>query len=184
MPEITRLNADSILFVFIDLQDKLLRLISNSESLVQRNIMLLEAAVLMEVPYLVTTQYKKGLGGIAKPLADKIGPVMDKTCFSCAAEPSFRSEMEQYDKRSVVLSGVETHICVMQTALDLLSEGYQVAIVSDAVGARGKENHLRGLERMEKSGALIVTSEMLIYELLGRSDTENFKKLLPLIKNL
>jgi nicotinamidase-related amidase len=183
MPDVPHLKADNILFVFIDLQHRLLRNISNGESIIDRNLMLLEAAILMDVPYVVTTQYRKGLGELTPRLAEKIPSVIDKTCFSCVGEPLFGRRFKSLQKDWTVISGVETHICVMQTTLDLLSEGYHVAVVSDAVAARGQENHSRGLRRMENSGALIVTTEMLIYELLGRSDSENFKKLLPLIKH-
>jgi nicotinamidase-related amidase len=82
----------------------------------------------------------------------------------------------------VVVTGVETHICVLQTALDLMAQGRNVAVVTDSVAARKEEDHQRGLNRMEKSGAIMVTKEMLIYELLERSDVPEFKKILPLIK--
>jgi nicotinamidase-related amidase len=83
-----------------------------------------------------------------------------------------------------VVSGVETHICVLQTVLDLLQTGYRVAVVADAIGARSSLDHQWGLHRMEHSGAMVVTAEMVIYELLRQSDSENFKKILLLIKQL
>src|SRR5574341_870442 len=178
-----RLQPERIAFVFIDLQQKLLDKIENSERLLARNLLLLYAAQVLEVSYLVTSQYRRGLGNLAAGFAERVSEVIDKICFSCVRDGDFQRRMEQLRKEWIVLSGVETHICVLQTALDLLDQGYRVAVVSDAVGARGAENHQRGLARMENSGAMIVTTEMLIYELLGRSDTENFKKILPLIKN-
>ncbi|HJZ11657.1 MAG TPA: isochorismatase family protein [Acidobacteriota bacterium] len=184
MTEIARLKVNDIIFVFIDLQKKLLDAIDNRERVVASNILLLEAAKVLNVPYIVTTQYKKGLGELWSSFAGHIAdPALDKTTFSCLQNSSVQNQLNQMQKPWVVLSGIETHICVLQTCLDLLSAGRNVAVVTDAVAARHMDDHQLGLRRMEKSGALLVTKEMLIYEILGRSDAEAFKKLLPLIKN-
>ena len=160
-----------------------MRQISNAAHLISRNDLLLQAANLLELPYLTTTQYRKGLGEIVSPLSStaKTSP-LDKTTFSCIGDVAITKHLQQSVRNSVVISGIETHICVLQTALDLLAAGYQVTVVADAVGARSSLDHDLGLKRMETAGALPVTSEMLIYELLGRSDSEKFKKILPLIK--
>ena len=183
MTNIPRLNRDNILFVFIDLQEKLLMKIPDVQRLLSRNELLIGAANVLGLPYMLTSQYRKGLGEIAETLRDKIKvPVLDKTSFSCAADETIAKELEKTGRRSLVISGVETHICVLQTCLDLLAKGFQVSVVADAVGARAEMDHELGLQRMESAGALPVTAEMVIYELLGRSDTDAFKKLLPLIK--
>jgi nicotinamidase-related amidase len=108
--------------------------------------------------------------------------VIDKATFSCTLDPAFAEELEKFPGQTVVVAGVETHICVLQTTLDLMERGRNVAVVTDSVAARKEEDHHRGLNRMEKSGAIMVTKEMLIYELLQRSDVPEFKKILPLIK--
>ncbi|MCI0413485.1 isochorismatase family protein [bacterium] len=183
MTNIPRLNRDNILFIFIDLQDKLLMKIPDVQQLLSRNELLIASANALGLPYMVTSQYRRGLGEIAGSLRDKIEvPVLDKTSFSCVGDETIGKELEGFRRRSLVISGVETHICVMQTCLDLLAKGFQVSIVADAVGARKQADHELGLKRMESSGALPVTAEMVIYELLGRSDSDAFKKILPLIK--
>jgi nicotinamidase-related amidase len=183
MTNIPRLTRESIVFVFIDLQDKLLANISLSDRIISRNELLLEAANLLGLPYVATTQYRKGLGSIADRLALKMGErVLDKSAFSCAADPAIAEKLSSLGRPMAVLSGVETHICVLQTGLDLLRKGYQVSVVADAVGARTQLDHDLGLKRLEAAGALAVTAEMIIYELLERSDSDAFKKILPLIK--
>lgn len=184
MTQIVRLNPKDIIFVFIDLQKKLLDAMDNGEKVVAANLVLLEVAKILELPYVVTTQYKKGLGELWNTFAAQVvGEPLDKTTFSCLQDSAVQDRLETIQKPWVVLSGIETHICVMQTCLDLLSAGRKVAIVTDAVAARRERDHELGLRRMEKSGALLTTTEMLIYEIIGRSDSEAFKKILPLIKN-
>lgn len=183
MTTIPILSQSNSLFVFIDLQEKLLSKIPGSEKLVSRCGMILDTAKALSVPTLVTTQYRKGLGDIAPAFAAKVvEDVKDKTSFSCSGDPVIDEQLMMHHRRWVVVTGIETHICVMQTVLDLMRKGRQVAVVADAVGTRSQTDHEYGLKRMENSGALLITAEMLIYELLGRSDSADFKKLLPLIK--
>lgn len=183
MIEIEKMDARSITFVVIDLQERLLANISGWQKIVSRNILLLECARALEIPIVVTTQYQKRLGALVQEFGDHLtAQAMDKTTFSCSADAKIREELMRLGRDWVVLGGVETHICVLQTALDLLREGYRVAVVADATSARKEIDHEIGLKRMEHAGVLLVTAEMLIYELLGRSDSDAFKKLLPLIK--
>jgi nicotinamidase-related amidase len=183
MTNIPRLTRDNIVFVFIDLQDKLLANIPDAQKIIARNELLIEAANLLGLPYVATTQYSKGLGKIAERLAVKMGSeALDKFTFSCAADVDIAEKLSTIGRRSVVLSGVETHICVLQTGLDLLRREFDVSVVADAVAARTELDHKLGLKRLESAGALPVTAEMVIYELLERSDTDAFKKILPLIK--
>jgi nicotinamidase-related amidase len=183
MTNIPKLQHDNIIFVLIDLQTKLLSKIQRANRIVNSNILLLEVAKALDCLVIATTQYRQGLGNLVDQIAPLVGEdTIDKMTFSCVAAPAFQQRLKSSGRKWVVVSGIETHICVLQTSLDLLREGYQVAIVTDAIGARAEEDHLRGLQRLERSGALLVTTEMLIYELLGQSDTESFKKVLPLIK--
>ncbi len=137
---------------------------------------------MLRLPYVTTTQYRKGLGALSGFLQKTIRPSLDKTTFSCAADAAISAELDRIGRNCIVVSGVETHICVLQTCLDLIGKGYQVFVVADAVGARSQMDHQLGLKRMESAGAVSVTAEMLIYELLGRSDSDAFKQILPLIK--
>jgi nicotinamidase-related amidase len=183
MTNIPRMNVADIFFLFIDLQEKLLAGIAGADRIVTRSVLLLEAARSLKVPCLATSQYRAGLGPLVAQLVEKIdGEVPDKTHFSCARNSVIQSHFERLGRRVVVISGVETHICVAQTALDLLELGYSVMVVADAVGARGEIDHAYGLRRMEAAGATLVTAEMVVYELLGCSDSAEFKRLLPFIK--
>ena len=184
MSDISRLSTDNILFLFIDLQQKLLDKIARAGQAVEGSVLLLEAARVLGIPAVVTTQYRKGLGDLAPEIQGRAqGSVLDKTSFSCGADDAIRAEMDRHNRDWVAIAGVETHICVMQTALDLLRSGRRVAVVADAVAARGDRDHDLGLRRMEAAGALLVTKEMLVYELLGRAGTPAFKQILPLIKS-
>ena len=183
MDAIPRLNRDSILFVFIDLQTKLLDKIQRAPEVISGAAMLLKAAGILHIPALVTSQYRKGLGDVAPEIRELwTGEIPDKTAFSCGADERIRTEIEQHGRDVIVLAGVETHICVLQTALDLLRSGKQVAVVANVVASRKDRDHELGLHRMEQSGALIVTREMVVYELLGRAGTDEFKQVLQLIK--
>jgi len=183
MTNIPRLTRDNIIFIFIDLQEKLLANIPLSDRIVSRNELLMEAANLLDLPYVATTQYRKGLGSVSDRLASKMGEqALDKSAFSCVADAAIAEKLSSIGRPAAVLSGVETHICVLQTGLDLIRRGYHVSVVADAVGARTELDHDLGLKRLETAGALPVTAEMIIYELLERSDSDAFKKILPLIK--
>lgn len=183
MTEISRISTSSILFVFIDLQKKLLDKIASAGVVINSAKILLDTARILKIPAVITTQYRKGLGDLAPEIADRApGEVLDKTAFSCGADTAIRAEIDKHHRDWIALVGVETHICVMQTALDLLAAGKHVAIVADGVAARGELDHDLGLRRMEAAGALLVSREMLIYELVGRANSPEFKQILPLIK--
>lgn len=182
MTEIPALHSNNILFIFIDLQKKLLDKIPQHERAISGAVLLMETAGILGIPMIVTTQYRKGLGDLAQEIGSRSREVFDKTSFSCGADSGIKGEMEKHSCEWIAVAGVETHICVLQTTLDLLRGGKHVAVVADAVAARGERDHELGLRRMESAGALLVTSEMLIYELLGRADSAAFKQILPLIK--
>jgi nicotinamidase-related amidase len=185
MTNIPRLTKDNIVFIFIDLQEKLLAGIPHSEEIVSRIELLMEAANLLGLPYVATTQYRKGLGAIPERLARRMSDeALDKLTFSCAADVEIAAKLSSIGRNMVILSGVETHICVLQTGLDLIRKGFHVSVVADAVGARKPVDHELGLKRLEMAGSLPVTAEMLIYELMERSDSSAFKRVLPLIKGI
>ncbi|CEK16075.1 isochorismate hydrolase [Chthonomonas calidirosea] len=177
-------STESVL-VAIDLQETLLRTLPNTESLLRSTRLLLQGAQALGIPLLVTTQNRDKLGGVTKELADllpKEDTWLDKLCFNCAGASNFVSRLQALQKRQVVLCGVETHICVCQTALGLLAEGYQVHIVSDAVAARSQWDHELGLRKMFQVGALPSSVEMVLYEWLEEAGSTSFRAILPLIK--
>jgi isochorismate hydrolase len=171
--------------VLIDLQEKLLPAIEGHERVLRNSLLLLRLAEVLELPLVLTTQYKSGLGEtVPKVLAAAPGVVpLDKLSFGCFGDPAFASRLKALEGRDQLLvAGIESHICVAQTVLGALGEGYAVHVASDAVGSRTDANRQVGLARMERAGAWLSSAEMAVYELLSRSDGPAFKKMLPYLK--
>jgi len=179
------LQPERTALVVVDLQEKLLPAIEGRERVVRNSLLLMRLAEVLELPVLLTSQYKKGLGEIlpeVRAAAPGVAP-LDKVAFGCFGDAGFEERLRALGGRDqLVVTGVETHICVCQTVLRALEKGYAVHVVSDAVGSRTPENRQVGLARMEHAGALLSSAEMAVYELLGRSDREAFKQILPLLK--
>jgi nicotinamidase-related amidase len=180
------LDAGQCALVVIDIQEKLLPAMLNREELVRNARLLLRLAGVLEIPVLLTTQYARGLGATVSEIAELVPgvEVIDKLDFGCFGREEFRSALRELpgQRTTVLLCGVETHICVMQTALGALENGYMVHVAADAVSARTAANHQLGLKRMESAGCVISSTEMMMYELLRRSGTAQFKEMLPFIK--
>lgn len=180
------LEAERCVLVAIDLQEKLVPPIFEKERVIKNTALLLHLARILKLPVLLTTQYRKGLGPVIpeiSSLAPECEPI-DKASFSCLGEESFARRLESLSGRrdTLLVAGIESHICVAQTVLAALERGYNVHVASDAVSSRSEHNWKIGLARMEKAGATISSTEMMLYELLGRSGTDEFKAILPLLK--
>ena len=184
-PGATLLRPERTALVVVDLQEKLLPVIAGRERVVRNSLLLMRLAEILEIPVVLTTQYRKGLGEIVPEVlgaAPRAQP-LDKVSFGCFADEGFLNRLRGLTGRDqLVVTGIECHICVAQTVLGALDQGYQAHVVGDAVGSRTDENHRIGLARMERAGALVSSAEMAIYELLGRSDSEAFRKMLPHLK--
>lgn len=180
------LEPEHCALVVVDIQEKLLPSIANKELLVKNAQLLIRLAGLLKLPMVVSTQYKRGLGDtvpeIASLLADAIP--LDKTEFGCFNNEGFCSAVKTLpgNRTTMLLCGMETHICVMQTALGAMNQGYIVHVASDAVGSRSEWNYHIGLNRMQDAGAVISSTEMMMYELLRSSSSPTFKELLPYLK--
>lgn len=187
-PEIARrpLEAEQCALVVIDIQEKLLPPIFQKEELVRNAKLLIRAAGILKIPALVSTQYAKGLGNIVPEIASLLAGIeaVDKTLFSCFGSDVFCSVLKRLpgQRNTLLLCGMESHICVTQTALAALREGYLVHAASDAVSSRTKWNWKIGLDRMRAAGAVISSTEMMIYELMRTSSSAAFKELLPYLK--
>lgn len=180
------LEADHCALVVVDIQEKLLPPIFNKETLVKNSQLLIRLAKILNLPIMATTQYSKGLGATVPEIASLLEGVqpIDKMEFGCFGSEQFRSHLQRLrgDRNTVLLCGMEAHICVMQTTLGALNAGYVVHVASDAVGSRAEWNWKIGLERMKAAGAVISSTEMMMYELLKCSGTAQFKELLPYLK--
>jgi nicotinamidase-related amidase len=180
------LVAEQCALIVIDIQGKLLPPIFQKEQLVRNAQLLIRAAGILKIPSLVTTQYAKGLGGTVPEISSLLleTPAIDKQLFSCFGSDVFCTLLKRLpgNRNTVLLCGMESHICVAQTALAALREGYVTHIASDAVSSRTEWNWKIGLERMRAGGAVISSTEMMIYELMRSSGSPAFKELLPYLK--
>ena len=170
----------------VDIQEKLLPPIFNKEELVRNTKLLIRLAKLLGLPIVATTQYSRGLGATVPEIAALLEDVVvhDKVEFSCFGSDQFCGEMKALpgQRNTVLLCGMEAHICVMQTALGALNRGYLVHVAADAVGSRARFNWEIGLRRMEAAGAVISSTEMMMYELMRASGTPVFKEMLQHLK--
>jgi nicotinamidase-related amidase len=180
------LQAEQCALVVVDIQEKLLPPIFNKDELVKNCQLLVRVANALEIPVVVTTQYIQGLGAVVPGIASLIGHArsIDKLDFSCFESDDFRSTLKSLpdNRNTLLLCGMEAHICVMQTALGALNDGYLVHVATDAIGSRVRWNWDIGIDRMRAAGAVISTTEMMIYELLRCSGTQQFKEILPYLK--
>ena len=180
------LDADHCALVVIDIQSKLLPPIFQKEQLVRNSQLLIRAAGILKIPTLLSTQYAKGLGTTVPEVSALLPETqaIDKTLFSCFGSDVFCSVIKRLgsQRNTLLLCGMESHICITQTALAALREGYLVHVASDAVSSRTEWNWKIGLDRMRAAGAIISSTEMMIYELMRSSSSAAFKELLPHLK--
>jgi nicotinamidase-related amidase len=174
-------RVDCLLLV-VDVQDRLIETIAEHETTVENLKALLNAAQLLAVPILATQQEK--LGDIVPELQLLLGgsPKFRKLSFSCCGDAAFLKKLRQLRRRTIIVCGIETHVCVVQTVLDLLQLHYRVMVVKDATSSHALIDRDTAIERMQDSGAIITTSEALIYELTEKAGTEEFRRILEIVK--
>jgi nicotinamidase-related amidase len=170
--------------VIVDIQERLLPAIFEKERVVQNAVRLIKGAGILKVPVFATEQYRKGLGTTVPEVAAALGALkpIEKLAFSACGAPGFERSLDAARVSDVVLCGIEGHVCVLQTCLDLLDAGRGVFVVADAVSSRTRENYSLGVERMRGAGAVIVSTEMVLFELLEKAGTDEFKQILNLVK--
>jgi nicotinamidase-related amidase len=180
------LDPDKTVLIVVDIQEKLLPPIFQKDQLVRNAQLLIRLASILELPALLTTQYSKGLGSTVPQISSLLPGVapIDKLMFSCFGSDTFCSTLKRLpgNRTSVLLCGMESHICVMQTALAAIREGYMVHVATDAVSSRSEWNWKMGLDRMQAAGAVLSSTEMAIYELLRSSGAPAFKEMLKHLK--
>ena len=171
------LSAQDSILLIVDAQEKLLPAIHQRDNVTSRMRWLAEIALQLDIPVLITEQYPKGLGYTVSALQEIIesARVVEKTHFSAMQEQSFRDVLSEYNKSQVVIMGMETHVCVLQTALDMKAEGYQVYLPYDCVGSRRPSDKETAIDRIRDNRADIITSEMAAFEWLHKSGTDTFR---------
>lgn len=181
------LSADNSLLVVVDLQTKLTAAMAESEAqmMTTNTVRLLKAAGLLQMPVLLTEQYPKGLGPTDPAITDQLPegtPIFDKTGFSCCTAQGFNAALAATQRKQIILTGQETHVCVLQTALELLHFGYQVYIVEDAVSSRNPAHKITSLQRMHQQGATISNHESVLFEWLRDASHPNFKAISGMLR--
>ena len=174
------IKSTEALLLIIDVQEKLVNMLEENE-VKDSAIKIAKACGILEIPKVITEQYPKGLGSTIEEIKNALpnAEYVEKTTFSALKEEDVNKFLSQ---KQVIILGIETHICVLQTAMDLLNEGYEVFVVQNACGSRSKENKQAALRRLVHAGAQIVTTEMVLFELLEGSKHPNFKEVQALIK--
>jgi nicotinamidase-related amidase len=179
-----RIKKENTIGVVIDIQSRLYPLIQDADTLTKNNTILIKGLRVLDVPIVVTQQYTKGLGETIPELAEALGEYkhIEKTAFSCCDEPRFNEDLALASKKYVVVTGIEAHVCVMQTVNDLIGQGYTPVVVEDCIGSRNPNDKKIAIERMRQSGAIITTYESILFELLKYSGTDQFREISQLVK--
>ncbi|MCD8330483.1 MAG: isochorismatase family protein [Lachnospiraceae bacterium] len=180
-----RLEREKTQAVMIDMQERLLPAMERQAEVREKTEMLLRGLQILEIPVTVTQQYTRGLGPTEERLREAAGTeaYVEKLSFSCFLEPAFREALEAHPgRKAVLLFGVETHVCVLQTVLDLLASGRDVFVVCDCVDSRCRSDREVALRRMEAAGTVLTTAESALFELLGRAGSDTFRSISKLVK--
>ena len=177
-------ERENSLLLIIDIQQAMLKVIDTWQETIRRTNQLIQSARLLGVPILVTEHYKKGLGETVAEVTGvlKEATFYQKEYFSACLEDDFIDTVRKSGRRQIVVTGMETHVCVLQTVLDLIASGFQLHVVKNAVASRYKEDWETAVELFRDAGAVITTAEIVIFEWICRSNTEDFRKVLPIVK--
>ena len=180
------IERGEVVLIVIDVQDVLMKKMNQEvgKNVIQNIRTLLTFAKEMAIPILMTEQYPKGLGKTVPEIKMELGSILpiEKVSFSCCGVETFNIKLNRLGRKQVILTGIETHVCVLQTAADLIQKGYEVHVVADAICSRRKLDWEIGLRWMEKRGAMISTTEIIAFQLLKEAGTEEFRGLSKLLK--
>jgi len=177
------LETEDSLLVLVDVQVKLARVIHERDDVIENAGKLVRGALALGLPIIWTEQNPGGIGRTVPALAELLpGKPITKLAFSCCGEPPFVEAVRRSGRKQILLAGIETHICVYQTAVDLLAAGYEVHVASDAVGSRSPRNKAVGLGKIKDAGAAITSVETALFELLKVAEGEKFKAILKIVK--
>lgn len=179
-----KLRAEDTAAIFIDFQEKLVPAIDNHDAIVERTAILAKGLAEFDIPVAVSQQYTKGLGDTVPTVQEAFAnfAYLEKTSFSCCECDEIAAWVKSCDKKNVIVCGVEAHICVMQTVLDLIAAGKNVFIPVDCIGSRKPIDLEYGIRRMEKEGAYLATCESVLFELTGGAKSPQFKTISKLVK--
>jgi len=177
-------DIENAVLVIVDVQEKLTNVMHESQNIRRELSKLIKGISVLEVPVVLTEQNPKGLGPTIaeiKTLLPNLEPIY-KMAFSCLGEEIFPKRLEALGRKQVILTGIETHVCVYQTAMDLVDAGYNVQVVADCVSSRTPVNKQLALDKMKKAGIDITSTEIILFELLKTADSPKFKQIAGIIK--
>lgn len=179
-----RIIKEQTACVIIDMQERLFPAMNHKEKLLGNCLKLIQGLNELSVPIIATQQYTKGLGETLPEINQLIQPFeyIEKTDFSCVEEPRFSEELKQLNKNFILLCGIESHVCVLQTAIDLKDTGYQPVAVVDCISSRFENDYLQALERYKQENILTTTCESILFELLRSASSTHFKAISKLVK--
>lgn len=182
MDKYTLISHEAVLMV-IDIQERLVPAMPDGQRVIQNTNTLISVSSKLDIPVMATEQYPKGLKKTVPEISNNIegNPFYEKITFSGCTDEVTKT-LKQLGKKKIIITGMETHVCVFQTVRDLLSQGYQVFVVGDAVCSRTRENYLNGLSLMKEMGAVITNTETVFFDLMKQAGTPLFKELSKLIK--
>ncbi|MEA3343118.1 MAG: hydrolase [archaeon] len=177
------IKKENTAFVLVDIQERFIPVIDNIEQVISNANTLVDVSKILNIHLIVTEQYPKGLGKTSDKISlpDNIKTI-EKLSFSCFGSEEFVQEIKELKINTIILFGIEAHVCILKTALEAIKNGMAVHVVADAVSSRTSENKNIALERMKQSNVFIVSTEMIIFQLLGKAGTEEFKSISKLIK--
>lgn len=180
------LNRSDTALLIVDIQERLLAAMEkiDQEMIIKNNIILLETAKEMNIPVLVSEQYRKGLGMTVPPLAEKLAAAetMEKLHFDCMRDEVIGKQVVSCKKGTIIITGIETHVCVLQTALSIMKQGMNAVVAGDAVASRRQRDRDMALQALADAGAVVYPTETISFLLLEKAGTPEFKKLSPLFK--
>ena len=179
-----RIVAKDCIAIGIDYQERLIPAMNDKENVIANSRILLQGLAALEVPQIISRQYPKGIGDTVAEIREvtPTATVLDKSSFSCYGDDAIKAAVDASHRKTVIVSGTEAHVCVLQTTIDLLAAGYTVVYVVDCVASRKAMDKKFGAKRAKQDGALIVTYEQLLFELLGGSGNPAFKAVSALVK--
>lgn len=180
----TILKKSETCLLIVDIQKKLNTVMKYRERVIENTVKLVKGFNIFNLPIFVTEQFREGLGPTEPEILEYLNEkdIIDKMTFSCCFSSELIEQLKEKNIKQILLCGVETHVCVQQTALDLIANGFEVHLINDAISSRKKNDHKTSIQRMSHAGVIVTTTESALFELLERADSPEFRNILKVIK--
>lgn len=179
-----RIKAEETAVLVVDYQERLVPVIHDNQAIIEKAVMLLKGTKALGLPFIMPRQYPKGLGDIVPEIREAVGEYtpMDKLSFSACGETEIMDYIRSLNKKNVIVCGIEAHVCVLQSVIDLVAEGFQPILICDCLGSRSPYDKEIGIQRAVQEGALTSTAEAILFELTNKAGSDVFKTISKLVK--